>query len=197
MLRGWGKVISLWQLQRSKLAPTCQKPIWLLRTEVAIRLRTCYKVQEEADDFQDLRSLPFADGSPLLLLFVTLITGHCRHAVHTIHNVSCSQYFSKGCCRACPNPRGVLNPPLLATHLLLFIVLQILDIIKKHPAVSVQESLAAAFDPSNIDAQQNEGQASQLHHHQQPSQPSQPSTQLQHRPLHADVAIMKQALEVL
>ncbi len=83
---------------------------------------------------------------------------------------------------------------MLATHLLLrfVIVLQILDIIKKHPAVSVQDSLAAAFDPSNI-AQQNEAQASQLHH---PQQPSQPSTQLQHRPLHADVAIMKQALQV-
>jgi hypothetical protein len=52
------------------------------------------------------------------------------------------------------------------SHFASVIVLQILDIIRKNPAVSVQDSLAAAFDPSNTDAQRNEGQASQLHHHQ-------------------------------
>jgi hypothetical protein len=71
---------------------------------------------------------------------------------------------------------------------------EITGIIKKHPAVSVQDSLTAAFDPSTFEAQQNEGRVSQMQHHQQPSQPP---TQFQHRPLHADVAILQQALQVI
>lgn len=86
---------------------------------------------------------------------------------------------------------------------------QVIDIIKLHPTIGVQQALANAFEPKapqlqqqkqqqqNVQ-QQNPQQQHQQGQHQLPQhQPylSQ-ATQLQQRPTHSDVSIVQRALQV-